>query len=58
MSNIGKSLKVKLLFKANKSLVKLKSKTDSICFPQLEKPVGLCIVCYSDAAYVSLKEES
>ena len=33
--NTGKSSKVKLLFKANKSLLKLKSKTGSICFPQL-----------------------
>ena len=49
MSNTGKSL-----FEANKSLIKLKSKTGLIYFPQPEKPVGLSIVCYSDATYASL----
>ena len=57
MSNIGKSLKMKLSLEANKSL-KLKSKTGSISFPLLGKSVGWNIVCYSSATYVSLEDES
>lgn len=58
MSNIGKSPKVKLLFEANKSLKKLKSRTGSIFFSQLGKPSDLNIVCYSDATYASLEDGS
>ena len=58
MSNTGKSPKVKLLFKVNKSLQKLKSKTDSIFFPQLGKPVGPSIVSYADAIYASIEDGS
>ena len=58
MSNIGKFPKVKLLFKANKALQKLKSRTGSITFPQLERPSDLNIVCYADATYASLEDES
>lgn len=58
MSNIGKSPKVKFLFEANKSLIKLKSRTGSISFPQLGKPSDLNIVCYSDATYASLEDGS
>ena len=58
MSNTGKSLKVKLQFEAKKSLLKLKSKTGSISFPQLGKHSDLNIVCCSDATYASLKDGS
>ncbi|GAB1599998.1 hypothetical protein Ahia01_000277300 [Argonauta hians] len=58
MSNTGKSPKVKLLFEANKSLLKLKSKTGSISFPQLGNPSDLSVVCYSDATYASLEDGS
>ena len=51
-SNPGKFPKVKLLFKPNKVLQKLKSKTGSIAFPQLGKHSNLNIVCYADATYV------
>ena len=47
---------MKFLFEANKSLLKLKSKTDSISFLQLEKPASLNIVFFSDANYASLED--
>ena len=58
MNNTGKSQQVKLLFEANKSLVKLKSITSSICSSQLEKPAGPNIVCYSGATYAFLEDGS
>ena len=58
MSNTGNSIKVKLLFEANKSPLKSKSKTGSMSLPQLGKPASLNIVCYSDATYASLEDES
>ena len=54
ISNTGKSPKVKLLFKANKTLLKLDSTIGSIWFPQL----GLNIVCYSDAIDACLEDRS
>ena len=45
-----------MLFKANKTLLKWKSKTGSTSFPQLGKPLN--IVCYLDATYASLEDES
>ena len=58
MSNTGKFPKVKLLFEANKTLQKLKSRTGSITFPQLGKPSDLNIVWYADATYASLEDGS
>ena len=55
MSKTEKSSKVS---KANMSLLELKSKTDSICFSQLGKHVGLNIACYSDATYANFKDGS
>ena len=59
MSNTGKFAKVKLLFKANKALKKLKSRTGSITFPpQLGKSSDLNIVCYADETYACLEDGS
>ena len=41
MSNTVKFPKVKLLFEANKALQKLKSRTGSITFPQLGRPMQI-----------------
>ena len=56
MSDTEKSLKVKLLFEVNKSLLKIKSKIGSTSFSQLGKPASLNIVCYSDATHVNLED--
>ena len=53
MSNTGKSPKEKLQFKANKSLLRSKFKTGSLCFLQLRKHAN-----YSDAIYASLDDGS
>ena len=58
ISNAGKHPKVKLLSEANKVLIKLKSKTGSIYFPNLGKPSDLKVLCYSDATYASLEDGS
>ena len=58
MRNTGKVPKLKLLFEAIKSLKKLKSRISSITFLRLGKPSDLNIVCYADATYVSLEDES
>ena len=58
MSSTGKSPKGKLLFKANKLQLKLKSKTSFICFPHLGKPAVLNIVCCLDATNASLEDGS
>ena len=58
MSNTRKFLKVKLFFKANKALQKLKSKTGSITFPQLERPSNSNIVCNADTTYTILEDGS
>ena len=49
---------MRLLLKANKSLLKLKSKTCFISLPQLGKPVGLNIIFSSDATSAGLEVES
>ena len=58
MSNTGKFPKVKLLFEANKAPQKLKSRTDSLIFPQLERPSLMNIVRYADATYATLEDGS
>ena len=58
MSNTGNFPKVKLLFKANKALQKLKSRTGSITFLLLRKPSDLNIVHNADATYASLEDKS
>ena len=56
--NPGKFPKVKLLFKAIKTLQKLKSRTGSKNFPQLERPSDLNIVGYADVTNASLEDGS
>ena len=56
ISNTGKFPKVKLLFKANKTLQKLKSRRGSITISQEERLLDLNIVCYADATYANLKD--
>ena len=57
-NSTGKFSKVKLLFGANKSQLKLTSKTGFISFPLLGKPIGLNIVWNSNAAYASIENGS
>ena len=56
MSNTGKYLKVKVLFEANKTPLKLKLMTGSISFPQLKKSGRMKIICYLGATYASLED--
>ena len=58
LSTTGKFPKVKLLFESNKEQQKLKSRTGSITFPQLRRPLDLNIVCHADATYASLEDGS